>query len=48
MKDLVRGGPLAQMIDKETGYAKDMLRDFADWLVINHWGEEETDGPRTM
>ena len=41
MKDLVRGGALSQMIDKETGYARDMFRDFADWLVINHWGEEE-------
>lgn len=41
LKNLVNAGPFAQMIDKETGYAKEMMRDFADWLVVNHWGEEE-------
>ncbi len=40
MKSLVNCSVLSQMIDSETGHGKAMFRDFADWLVVNHWGEE--------
>jgi hypothetical protein len=41
IKGLIPKTRLEAMIDKTTGHTDDILRKFMDWLIVNHWGEEE-------
>ena len=35
----IPNAPINQMIDEATGYGRQAMADFMDWLTINHWGE---------
>lgn len=42
LMDLANQPPLVQMVDKETGFAKEKIESFIKWLTENHWGEGTT------
>ena len=43
LNDLVTRTALDKVIDESTGYTNELMSKFLDWLVINHWGEEDDD-----
>lgn len=45
IKDVVSAKGLIAMIDESTGYQKDCIVKWCDWVTENLWGIEEIDPP---
>lgn len=41
LESLIGRDPISKMIDKATGYEREVMLSFFDWVTVNIWGEEE-------